>query len=370
LSCIIVSCRPDDNVKIETATVSFTQSEYNVLIGDSLVVNPVFSNEAVSKKKFNWSISNSKIATINIDADNSCTVTGISSGVVKVSIESEDHLIAANFSILVNHPAIHTVLWIGTSIPAGCTYPINSCENLGYKCINNSIGSSGICLNQGFLGNGRDGRDLSEKIAEKKARYKDYVSAKTLEDYYNMSYERVVLPYLDQVEVIVFDHGFNDRGPIESTIGANIDWNSLDRTTYIGAFNYLIKEILIRKPSMRIIIGGYFENLSDKTVRGGKVLCQMQETIANHYGYPLLDVWNYAGITYDFVPNTSNYIKSFNAKYGTNYENWIVDQDQNITYFQLFCPDTVHPSSDKTGSADLKLDDVYKNLLRKALSTN
>lgn len=34
------------------------------------------------------------------------------------------------------------VLWIGTSIPEGCTYPIVACRRLGLACINKAIGSS------------------------------------------------------------------------------------------------------------------------------------------------------------------------------------------------------------------------------------
>jgi hypothetical protein len=370
ISLVIISCTHEDNIHIDTGKVSFLESEYNVFIGDSLVLKAVFSDDVVRKKKFNWKLSDSGIATIIINPDSSCTIIGISPGVTEIKIESEDHLYTATSKVTVKHPEINTILWIGTSIPGGCTYPVNSCKSLGYKCINNSIGSSGICLKNGVLGTGRDGRDLSETIEEKRVRYKDYVSAATLESYYDMSYERVILPYLDQVQVIVFDHGYNDGSQIAKDVAAGIDWNSLDRTTYIGAFNYIIKQILTRKPSMRIVIGGFYENKSEVNIRAGKVVCQMQDSVAHHYGYPLLDVWNYSGVTYDFVPNSANYLKDFNAKYGTNYEKYIVDADGNITNFQIFSPDAIHPFSDKTGTSDRKLDEVYGTLLRKVLASN
>ena len=38
------------------------------------------------------------------------------------------------------------VLWIGTSIPAHCTYPKNACENLGMTCRNHAIGASFLSI--------------------------------------------------------------------------------------------------------------------------------------------------------------------------------------------------------------------------------
>jgi len=361
---IMVSCRQNDAVP--ASTISFKQSAFNLLAGDTVAIKPQFSDDAISKKKLTWSVTPANIAKIAVHADNSCTLTALISGKAEVQVVADDNLTRAILSISVSYPVVNTILWVGTSIPQGCTYAVNSCKALGYKCINNSIGSSGIRLHSGIINTGRDGRDLSETIAEKKARYKDYVSTATLEEYYNYSFERVILPYLDKVEVIVFDHGYND---INKDVLTGIDWTSLDRTTYIGAFNYLMKEILTRKPSMRVVIGGYFENQSNNPgQRSGKAICEMQEAIATHYNYALLDVWNFSGIKYAFVPNTSNYIKDFNAKYGTNYTNYIADVSGNITDFQIFCPDSVHPFTDFSGNSDRKLDAIYIDLLKKKLS--
>ena len=70
----------------------------------------------------------------------------------------------------------HEVLWVGTSIPAGCPYPNNACRALGWDCYNVAIGASGIVVNEGLLKNDRDGKDLAETIKEKEERYSPYMN--------------------------------------------------------------------------------------------------------------------------------------------------------------------------------------------------
>ena len=80
----------------------------------------------------------------------------------------------------------HEVLWVGTSIPAYCPYPEKACEALGWDCYNMALGSSGIVVNEGFLDNGRDGKDLAETIQEKETRYRPYVDmGKMSKTHYN-----------------------------------------------------------------------------------------------------------------------------------------------------------------------------------------
>ncbi len=367
---ILNSCRKNETVAVqeESGTITFNQTSYQLKAGDSVVIKPQFSTPAFARRKFVWSANPANVASVKAGADNTCIITGLTAGTADIKIETEDKSVSAGVKVSVAYLPVKTVLWVGTSIPQWCTYPVNACNNLGLKCINTSISSSGICLNVGVLNNVRDGLDLCETIDEKKARYQGKVSASVLEAYYNGSYERAILQYLSQADAIVFDHGFNDAFQINRDITSGTDWNNTDRSTYIGAFNYLMKEILKRKPSIKIIIGGYLENQSDYQVRAGKVICQMQQAMSSHYNYALLDVWNYTGIKYNFVPNTSNYIKDFNSRYGTAYTNFITDASGNITDFQVFCPDGIHPFSDLSGNSDRKLDAIYADLLKKAIN--
>ena len=369
---ILISCRKSETVAAqeESGTITLTASSYNLTAGDTVVIKPQFSTAKFAKRTFVWSVTPANVASVIIWADNSCTITGLTAGTASVKIETEDKSVVASLSVSVNYLPVKTVLWVGTSIPQWCTYPINACNNLGLKCINTSISSSGVCLNFGVLNNVRDGLDLCETMEDKKARYQGKVSAAVLEAYYNSSYERAILPYLVQADAIVFDHGFNDAFQINRDITAGIEWNSTDRSTYVGAFSYLMKEILKRKPSIRIIIGGYLENQSDYQVRAGKVICQMQQAISSHFNYALLDVWSFTGIKYNYVPNSATYIREYNARYGTAYTNFITDASGNITDFQVFCPDGIHPFSDLSGNSDRKLDAIYTDLMKKAIAVN
>lgn len=369
---LLTSCHKNETpaVQQESGTITLNQASYQLKVGDTVIIKPQFSSANFARRRFLWSVAPDNVASVKMNADNSCTITGLTAGTASVKIETEDKSVSAGLSVSVSYLPVKTVLWVGTSIPQWCTYPVNACNNLGLKCINTSISSSGICLNSGVLNNVRDGLDLCETIDEKRVRYQGKASATVLESYYAASYERAIIPYLAQSDAIVFDHGFNDAFQVNRDVTSGIDWNSTDRSTYIGAFNYLIKEILKRKPSVRLIIGGYLENQSDYQVRAGKVICQIQQSVSSHFNYTLLDVWNYTGIKYNFIPNSATFIKDFNARYGTSYTNFMTDAGGNITDFQLFCPDSIHPFSDLSGNSDRKLDVIYTDLLKKALADN
>lgn len=84
--------------------------------------------------------------------------------------------------------SLKKILVIGTSITEGCTYVKNASKANNYISYNKAIGSSGICLNSGILGNGRDGKDLSETVQEKILRYENKVDSLTLEKYKSYSW--------------------------------------------------------------------------------------------------------------------------------------------------------------------------------------
>ena len=110
------------------------------------------------------------------------------------------------------------VLWLGTSIPEGCPYPQNACNKLRNVCYNKALGSSGIILNSGVLGNDRDGKDLSESTEEKIKRYQLHIGDGTdgtiTQDRYskmmNWGYDKLLLPYINgniaSCDIVVFDH--------------------------------------------------------------------------------------------------------------------------------------------------------------------
>jgi len=268
----------------------------------------------------------------------------------------------------------HKVLWIGTSIPNGCQYPSVACGNLGFKLHNQAIGSSNVIWNNATPA----GLSLSATVAEKETAFRPLVTAgtiteATLNTYKAASFDNVILPFIngvkDTCDVLIFDHGFNDRDKIKIEIDAGgIDMNSKDRSKFIGAFNYILDEIMKINPNIKIIIGGYFQNTVDYGGTNGSYLCQIQQMIASKYSFPIMKIWEKSGISGYFVPNSTNYISAYNTTYGTAWTKQMQDGSGNITNFQMNCLDFVHPYSDRTNKSNERLNEVYYNELKSVLS--
>lgn len=230
------------------------------------------------------------------------------------------------------------VLWIGTSIPEGCKYPKDAANELNFTVYNKAIGASGIVLNKGILNNGRDCKDLSETTAEKEARYRTSVgTSEYITDYLikNTSFDSVLIPYINgtkaSCKLVMFDHGYNDREQISKEVAKgknNINWESEDRTTYTGAFRYLLKKIYSVDPTILVVIVGYFSAHHTVNAVDCKDVCTMQKWIAEHYHLPIIDVWNLLSVSDDKILGT------------------------NTKQFEQFCPDGVHPFTDKSGRSD------------------
>lgn len=271
------------------------------------------------------------------------------------------------------------ILWLGTSIPAGAEYPAKSCEQNGYTCINKAVGGSQLSFTnthpQSVLES--SGRCLTATIAELEALYRADVTGGIIPESWltawkNGSYENSVIPYIDgtnplQVSMIVLDHGFNDRVNIHNLLqneGA-IDWASNDRSNFVGAWNYLLEKITAINPFIKIVIGGYFQN--EYSAYYSEDVCRMQELVATRWELPLLAVWKESGFSAQYVPGSSNYISQYNATYGTDYTKLAPNAAGEIMFLQLFCPDKVHPHSDLTGNANIRLNGIYTKMLNKIL---
>lgn len=76
---------------------------------------------------------------------------------------------------------------------------------------------------------------------------------------------------------------------------------------------------------------------------------------------------DYNNFTYEYMPNTSTYIRDYNRKYDECYEtfNWGGDNPKgNVTVFQYYCPDGVHPHTDKSRRAEKILTENITMLLK------
>lgn len=274
------------------------------------------------------------------------------------------------------------ILWLGTSIPAGkvdgISYPTIVGEQLGVGVINNAVGSSFIstgCYNFNNPMSNLSSKDLSpgkcltETVAEKEERFRSKVNDGTiskddLNTIKSFSYENLVLPYLDSVDTVVIDHGYNDRLVIANELKKKgldeLDWQSRDRETYIGALNYLVDRIKEKYPRMNIIISGHYRADTDEC----RYLCTMQSEIGLHFGFPVLKLWEYAAMSSEvFVKGTSNYLEEFNNTYKTSYTAKKKDSDGNITELQICCPDFTHPHSDSSGITINKIGLILSKLI-------
>ena len=271
------------------------------------------------------------------------------------------------------------VLWVGTSIPAHCTYPKNACDNLGMTCRNHSIGASFLSIrpfNPDEEIEDHTGYSLSMSSEEKEELYQPWlqegrITRNQLDVWKFSSYDKRIIEYLDSTDIIIIDHGFNDSN---NTLQAeyergrdSVDWNSEDRSTFVGAFNFVYNIIREIKPDVIIAIGGYFQNTCSVMPRG-RYVSEVSTWIAEHYDLPLLDVWNYTDVPDGYVPNSAEYIENLNTTYGTDYSPRWTDEEGNITYYQMYCPDGTHPWSDPTGHSDHVLDSIFTFLLHDRLA--
>ena len=275
------------------------------------------------------------------------------------------------------------VLWLGTSIPEGCTYPRVACEQNNMVCINKAVGSSFLCQWSDDLTfhDYVSGLSLTMSAAEKEAMFRKYVNdgvitEERLDFWKSTSYESLLLPYVKDVDIVVIDHGFNtpDEYSTEKLCyegEASIDWASDDRTSFIGAFNFIYQLIKSANPDALVVIGGYFQNsCTISHSKRGLWASHVLTWIAHHYHLPLLDTWNYTGITDGYIPDSQNYLAELNRKYHTHFEKLWPDEDGNITYYQKFCPDGWHPFSDPTGNSDRVLNQVFTKLFSDIVGNN
>jgi hypothetical protein len=294
--------------------------------------------------------------------------------------------------------ATNKVVWIGTSIPEGSQYPNYACRANGLECINKSLGSSTLCFSNRHPSTvySYSGRCLTATVAELEALYRQdvtdgVITEAQLNEWKNYSYEKSILPYINgsalyQASMIVIDHGYNDRSRIELEYPNidNWDWDSTDRTSFHGAFRYLLNKIQEVNPFIKIVIGGYFTNQiyawrdfvagsGNKIL--GKEISGEQTAIAEHYNISILKVWEHTQIANYYISGTEDYVDDFNAQYGTTYNKLTLMEDDNtpiasngnISALQLYCMDGIHPHTDKTGNSNRRLNAIYSKLLKRMI---
>lgn len=306
------------------------------------------------------------------------------------------------------------ILWIGTSIATdedptwAKSYPRLIEEATGYKIVNNARAASYICFNpnstwsvEPFSFNITEAYCLTSSHEEVEKKYRkiagDIISYCNQvgvplggdTDYYmnlfkSYSYETLILPYingtLDNCNVVVIDHGFNDRAwiqieaylgghrPIDNTGAAWIQsvidnpktyaldpWfknfaSGQEKMSYFMGMKHLIDEIWNVNENIQIIIGNYFatrtpyfqaefENGLSQGVHWGEELVLANEAVAAIHGLPVVNLYKELG---------------FNEENAQKYE-----------LYNTLCPDGVHPGTDPNGTLNKKIADIYIRELKK-----
>lgn len=196
------------------------------------------------------------------------------------------------------------IIWVGTSIPAGNSpsYPAQAGEDLQANLVNEAAGSSHINWY------GTDALSLSATIAELTAAFPGNEG---------QSYENKLIG--KGADLVVFDHGYNDRWMVSAYLGA---FDS-DRTTFYGAFSYVIEALYADNPSVKIAFvvppsrytgaigaGGASTTATNDALRGAIF------AVAAYYGAPIIDLPRLCGF--------------------------------NATNHLLYFPDGIHPSQAAT----------------------
>lgn len=328
------------------------------------------------------------------------------------------------------------VLWVGTSIPAGTyvdgqpnNYPQMVADALGFKLYNNSIGSSfvsffpnnGIVNDESYFWTTKSDikewmgfslsatkqdvenkfRPILEKIKANDSSLTDAEIENYIATWKWASYEDRIIPYIDgtiaSCDVVVIDHGYNDRDNIVNSTAnyadATLDYSSTTSTggagdkypdpnrfkgwyfinhfgdrdyyqgeaymnscyneavnetggmkhEYMGALAHIIMAIKKVNPEIKIIIGNYFAQRHPYQDDLSPYITRANEGIAKWFSLQCVNVYQYTGIIN----------KSYTDNNGTTQSD-----------FFRFCPDGVHPHSDLTGKSNRVIAGIYINQLK------
>ena len=251
------------------------------------------------------------------------------------------------------------MVWFGTSIPAnkvnGLSYPEVVASELGATIYNESYGSS--AMSDIVPINECRSRNLAMTYAEKQVQswWSGLTDAeKTIAR--DTSFDYKVAKYLSggsvgQVDVYVFDHGYNDYYYINPEGYYTEPENPYDKHYPLGASHFLIQSILNDNPRATIIwIGHYEGDLLDPTDHQswGRAVIPLQKLIAEKHQIPLCNLWEKTGWGNTTKVTTTGY-------WDNGY--WVGSGGDTRQDYVKNCQfaDGIHPTSDKSGEAMMKI---------------
>ena len=292
------------------------------------------------------------------------------------------------------------ILWVGTSIPSGegdNNYPKMVSDITGIEIINNSVPGSFVTFDpncnittaEQFNATYAQGFSLSATHEEVENKYRPILPniegvgyEYWIDLYKKSSYESSIIPYIDgtidNCNILIIDHGFNDRfgiiaecnghikegelpigkswlqGLIDNNGEGYIPFDHLAKLAYIPAMKFVIEKCLEVKPDLKIIIGNYFASRIPANIDGfdttglpydigGRscmdLVLMSNQAIASMYGLDIVDVYKYTGL----------------------------DDDTNFHNYWLFANDYVHPHSGGNIHSNKIIANAYVEELRRIL---
>lgn len=248
------------------------------------------------------------------------------------------------------------ILWLGTSIPAtpyegGKTYPDIVGEQIGATIINNAISGSFVrkIFNPNKINESKKYRwvwdllsvitthDDINNLAENWSTYRKYFDnpPTIIDDTYKQrfkdcSYQTILDPYINNVDLIVFDYGRNDLYDMVSPTGDMFDVN-----TFVGAMNWLIKHIYEINPRARICLISHYESQEYPSI------VEAQEVVSNYWSIPLFRLDKMLGWNNKEIQTNHAWVDGIYSP----------SSEEITTIKNAWCEDKLHPNSDKSGEA-------------------
>jgi len=280
-------------------------------------------------------------------------------------------------------------LLVGTSIPwqgveTGDSYPQLLANSLGITMYNEAVGSSCVRAGGNNTGTTKFGlfkglhcavllKALSHTIAEKQQimdkwqsgldlngnifvggtfGYRDFqldyladwATLFTSAEILGFSYQnKIINKYLDSTsptfiakpKYLIIDHGHNDlvqtTYDISEATAIAIPSTRNDRTTFIGAMNYIIDEVLKSDARQEILFIGHYEN--DRKTR----IYKGQQNLFAYWNFPSFKTWEYLGWSQQIVQTTGYWSAGV----------WIPSGGalQSLTTTQIWMYDDLHPAT-------------------------
>lgn len=227
--------------------------------------------------------------------------------------------------ILNNYWKGKKIVWFGTSIPAGYPHD-NDQENYAYpNKIASMLGADilNYCVPNGVIRSAKsDGSSMGGR---------DVLSFTNLSS--GINYQNHMLDLIgtnDEPDLFVFDYSVNDMDADATDINniSGYDFMSEDTNTFLGAYNFVLKQLFTAKKRARILILTHY---SDDGISGGSLSGKNAWKTVNDLIIQIADYWN--------IP-----VCKVRDKTGWNYTHGI----ENLSTFN---PDGIHPATDPTGQA-------------------